>query len=99
MKTGDRVICIDANSHGDNDTPPLIRDREYIIYDIAKCSCGCIIYDVGLISKYSWVECYCGVRLIGPTDIAWANSKRFAKVKEEYRIIHMDIEVEEPILN
>ena len=45
MKTGDRVICIDANSHGDNDTPPLIRDREYIIYDIAKCSCGCIIYE------------------------------------------------------
>ena len=102
MKTGDRVICIDATSHADTSPPPLVKGREYIVYGVHKCGCGTISFDVGLISipGSDHMECTDCDRIYNDTGrVHYAKSRRFAKVKEEYRIIHMDIEVEEPILN
>ena len=101
MKTGDRVICIDASNRGMINTPPLIKGREYIIYGTRKCNCGIIDFNVGCTSnpEITHDECSCGSLSLSIDIIHWANSDRFAKVKEQYRIIHMDIEVEEPILN
>lgn len=102
METGDRVICIDASTHGDCDiSPPLTKGREYIVYESHHCDCGDIYFDVGLISKLGFMECSnCTANsFTHKTKEHWCNSKRFAKVKEQYRIIHMDIEIEEPTLN
>lgn len=100
MKTGDRVICIDASNKGDGYIyPPLIKGREYIIYTVDKCSCGRISFDVGLTTEHSIHYCDCNKDINNPSGVHWCNSKRFAKVKEQYKIIHMDIEIEEPSLN
>ena len=99
MKTGDRVICIDATAHGKYLSPSLIKNREYIIYNILECDCGRSRYDVGLKSDLSYMICRCGNKFSTNSDIHWASSKRFAKVKEQYKVIHMDIKIEEPVLN
>jgi len=104
MKKGDRVICIDASARGFGQAPPLVKGREYIIYDYKKCPCGVCSYDVGLIVNFNstgYSRCTsCGGRHINPKqETHWANEGRFAKVKEEYRVVKMEIEVEEPMLN
>ncbi len=99
MKTGDRVICINASNMTDRVAlnPILIKGREYIIYAVNKCSCGVTSFDVGLDGFNRDQICDCGKTT--HTKAHWCNSTRFAKVKEQYKIIHMDIAIEKPILN
>lgn len=101
MKVSDRVICIDATKQNNGlmgVPPPLIKGREYIIYDIDVCACGSRSFDVGLRTYNNLTDCHCG-KTETTRGVHWAYAKRFAKVKEAYKIIHMDIEIEEPILN
>lgn len=99
MKTGDRVICIRTHNGGSK-PPPLVKGREYIIYDVHKCGCGNISFDVGLTSNNVGIMCRkCSSIYSLDNAIHWAAETLFAKVKEQYKVIHMDIEVEEPILN
>ncbi len=98
MKAGDRVICIDADSHKNLIQPKLIKGREYIIYASKKCSCGLVKFDIGATTNKDYIRCECG-RDYSSQGTHWANSKRFAKIKEQYKVVHMDIETKEPILN
>lgn len=99
MKTNDRVICIDASNHNPNlRRPSLVKGRQYIVYDIMKCSCGSISFDVGITTPFKFTSCECGNKYFNG-HISMCNSKRFAKVQEEYRVVKMEIEIEEPILN
>lgn len=100
MKKNDRVVCIDASKDRRYVSPNLTEGREYIIYAVHKCSCGLMSFDVGITRDSSKpMCCLCfNTHDLGST-IHWCNSKRFAKVKEQYKIIHMGIEIEEPILN
>jgi len=102
MKTGDRVICIKATYTGGSYPPPLIKGREYIIYDYHKCGCGHTSVDVGLIAppETTGMFCHkCGTEYADNSPSHWCALSRFVKVKEQYKTIHMDIEIEEPNLN
>lgn len=98
MKEGDRVVCIDA-SMGKIGIMPLIKGREYIIYNISKCTCGGIGIDVGFLRSMFNLICFCSKPLLNCTESHWFKPERFAKVQEEYRVVHMEVEIEEPILN
>ena len=100
MKTGSRVICIDASAKSYRQPPPLIKGREYIIYGVKKCTCGNDKFDVGLRSDCTITRCInCGSVIDNHDGIHWANSKRFAKVQEQYRTVKLEMEIEEPIYN
>lgn len=104
---GDRVKCIN-NSPINNDhihlIPRLKLNGEYIINNIMSCKCNSLFLDVGLIANANasiYTKCcYCSYIFID-NRIHWCASKRFVKIEEkkEYKIIHSEIIIEEPVLN
>lgn len=101
MKTGDRVVCIDAKVTDSNGeiSYPLRLKGEYIIQDVNLCVCGQVSFDVGLNipSDYTSTFCTCGKLTYGNT---WFfRSTRFRKVEEKVNYVKLEIEVEEPCLN
>lgn len=99
MKIGDRVVCIDDSNTGYE--KPLIKGREYIIYNIKKCNvCGIVNYDIGHISSLD-VDCSC-FNVISNAGCGWFfKSTRFRKVEEkkEVNYVKLEIKIEEPCLN
>lgn len=99
MKIGDRVICID------NTDSPLIKGREYIVYDVREDCCDFVI-NVGIVNNEgSTIIMWCGrCGKIGTAthDIGeeiYYGIYRFRKVEEKYRAVRVEVEIEEPILN
>lgn len=104
IQIGDRVKCINNSSFGGN-PPKLVLNREYIVYDLYKCSCGLSAIDVGLIGiKNALMHCVCD------RDYSnYANSRHFCDVrrfvkseeqsKTEYKVIKIEIPKEELIMN
>lgn len=74
-----KVICINAKPLPGNDIGPRVVVGES--YDVIKeytCKCGQIHYDIGIVSKLNYVECYlCRETLPDSKKIHWANSTRF----------------------
>ncbi len=100
MKVNDRIICINASGFGSFGYNPLIKGREYIIYDVDICSCGDVAFDIGMSTELDIMSCSnCGLITDINDGIGWASSKRFAKVQQEYRTVKLEMEIEEPILN
>lgn len=103
FKIGDRVKCIKVGNitNGPGLNPPLVLNREYIIYDIHVCKCGSVTLDVGLSTTMSNAKCVkCSNKYKGQ-NVHWCHSSRFIKVQEktEYKAVHSEIVVEEPVLN
>ncbi len=102
MKKNNRVICINANRLREiSVNPKLIKGREYIIYASRSCPCGIIEFDVGLLTESFVGRHICSVcnHSQKSDGIHWCLSTRFAIVKEQYKVVHMDIAIEEPTLN
>lgn len=99
FKIGDRVRCIKAHSTNRK----LIVGREYIIYDMKTCNCGYLVFYVGLTSSNGTsTRCRgCNMYFDSTRDDAYFGSMLFEKAEEktEYKVVKLEIEVEEPCLN
>lgn len=78
MKQNDKVKAINNNPLEGNDVaPPLSLTKEYVVKDVFVCSCGQHHIDVGLVSKYNWINCYkCAKPLPNGTEIHWCHPSR-----------------------
>lgn len=100
MKIGDRVVCVKAIT-------PLIRGREYIVYNITNCNkCGKHKLDVGItivwdVFSTMRMECYnCHNTVpVNEGDIRLFNPNRFRKVEEQVNYVKLEVKIEEPCLN
>lgn len=98
MLKNDRVICISSNSNG----LPII-GREYIIYNSKSCpGCNNDDVDIGIsVNGYFALVCSCGKEETIINNIYWFKASRFVRIQEkkEYKVIHSEVSIEEPILN
>lgn len=93
IKTGDRVICIDASN-----SSVLIEGREYVAGEIETLCCEVVI-EVGLYSTND-IRCnMCSTHVIDVGELAYFRLDRFRKVEEKVNYVKQEIKLEEPILN
>ncbi len=63
---------------GNSVAPPLVLGVSYPVVDVYKCKCGQEHLNVGLVSKYNYVNCYkCSNPLPNGDKIHWAHPIRF----------------------
>jgi|LakMenE01Jun11ns_1017448.scaffolds.fasta_scaffold9557371_2 hypothetical protein len=103
FKIGDRVRCINAK-----DVEPyatiwtLKQNAEYIVQDIEVCKCGKQYLNVGAIAIADVVSgCLnCNAVDVPPNNIGCTfRASRFVKVQEQPRIVRIQMDMPEPILN
>jgi hypothetical protein len=109
-KKGDIALCIETGriSFGsDKEQPPLIKNREYIVFDVDICSCGEVSLDVGIGHNFTGGPfCMCG-RGTANDGIWWCAARRFVKsrtntatseetVKE--KVANLDLEFKKSLL-
>ncbi len=86
IQIGDKIKCINVGKLPQQPNakklPPLKLNGYYIVQNIQTCSCGHVIYDVGISSNYSGVmDCLTCSKQYPATAIHWCASERF--IKEE----------------
>lgn len=103
FKVGDRVKCIKVGRlNGSQGTPPpLVLNREYIVYGISQCNCGMLALDVGIATTNGLPTNGCCGSYLPGNHVRWCNSKRFVKVQEkkEYIAVESNVEIENPVLS
>ncbi len=103
FKIGDRVMCMHDNYECDR---PVIwtlkKGNEYIVQKIKVCLCGEVILSVGAISHGQDVmhSCGCGFTIAKVNEVCeYFGAWRFVKVQEQPRIVRIQMDMPEPILN
>lgn len=98
---GDLVVCVDdTKTHPDS--PPLIKDRKYVVYGILNHACGCVSLDVGLtapnvLRRYYSVCRKHFVRKELNDNTHWCNSDRFRKIELQYRVVEVCSDLREEV--
>ena len=98
MKTGDKVVCIKSHSMPEC---PLVKGREYIVYDAKLCLCGNLTLNVGIAAPqgYAYRQCAkCGT--LRESENEWfLRSTLFRRIEEKVNYVKLEVEIGEPILN
>lgn len=102
FKVGDRVVCVDDSCAADLITTLKV-GSQYIINSMTLCKCGHIRLNVGAVTiskRLVGFDCYyCGVLLANEDIIQIHSYTRFRKVIEQPRVIRIEVERTEPVLN
>lgn len=106
LKVGDRVVCVDDSFElmDHTDICNLKKGRMYIVHSIKTCICGGDTLNVGAIVIFgdlSNLHClFCDALLFERCRSSeFFSASRFRKVTEQPRVIRIEVERTEPVLN
>lgn len=82
FKKDDKLKAINIEPLEGNDiAPPLVEGETYTVTEVYVCKCGQDHVNVGLKSRYNWVNCYKCKTPIPTGDIShWCHPTRFEAV-------------------
>jgi UvrB/UvrC motif-containing protein len=90
VKIGDIVICINPVPVN-NKKLPIYLNKEYKVFDINKCPCGCIKYNLGFGTGASNAyKCTLCNRTTTNESIWWLRASRF--IKKDTRTLEEQLE-------
>jgi hypothetical protein len=76
MKVGDKVVCIRTHSQW-----VVKKGQIYTIYDVYKCRCGVINFDVGIKAAGGLYHCTICNHTSPNNGVHWIDSRNFAPLQ------------------